>query len=35
MAAIREALGIETPAKEEAPDVAVGEKVEATAEVAE
>ena len=35
MAAIREALGIEAPAKEETPDVAVGEKVEATAEVAE
>ena len=35
MAAIREALGIEAPEKEEAPDVAVGEKVEATAEVAE
>ena len=35
MAAIREALGIETPEKAETPDVAVGEKVEETAEVAE
>ncbi|MBO5177113.1 MAG: hypothetical protein J6C07_06620 [Lachnospiraceae bacterium] len=35
MAAIREALGIEAPEKTETPDVAVGEKVEATAEVAE
>ena len=33
MAAIREALGIEAPDKAEETDVAVGEKVEATAEV--
>ena len=35
MAAIREALGIEAPEKAETPDVAVGENVEVTAEVAE
>ena len=35
LAAIREALGIEAPEKKEAPDVAIGETVEATAEVAE
>ena len=35
MAAIREALGIKAPENTEAPDVAVGEKVEATAEVTE
>jgi len=35
MAAIREALGIEAPEKTEEPDVAVGETVKETAEVAE
>lgn len=35
MAAIREALGIEAPEKEETPDVAVGEAVEKAAEVVE
>ena len=35
IAAIREALGIKAPEKAETPDVAVSEKVEATAEVAE
>ena len=35
MEVIREALGIKAPEKAETPDVAVGEKVEATAVVTE